>query len=305
MKLITLALLATLTTLHAAPAPAQTAERWQAAAVQKYPALKEAGSPLNKQFLAVIAAKRASEPGFFKQPDWPMRAADMAQEEVLAADAAAEAAMKKRVMEKELEAQEKARAEELRKRAMTAAQKDQAEIDRMDAEEVAQWETQKAKWVFDRLMIGDSEDVVMRKLNLSKLVTARVSPKARVELSSRYRWVIGERKFNMDFEMKEGLVAITFASLSEKTTELGTLVREDWEKLRVGAIERFGPPTRSIPYPTTKTLRRGGMTETDVWDRPVAPVALGVSEEDSMCNPILRIGEPPRAGGKAPAKAAK
>ena len=53
--------------------------KMQAAAVLKYPALKESGSPLNQQFLATIAEKRKSDPAFFNQPDWPMRAADLAE----------------------------------------------------------------------------------------------------------------------------------------------------------------------------------------------------------------------------------
>jgi len=72
----------------AAGVPAQTVERWEAAAVLKYPALREQGSPLNKQFLAVVAAKRQSEPDFFNQPDWPLRAADLAIAEIKNAEAA-------------------------------------------------------------------------------------------------------------------------------------------------------------------------------------------------------------------------
>ena len=89
MKLVSTVLLLTVAVMaHAATVPAQTAERWQAAAVLKYPALREQGSPLNKQFLAVVAAKRQSEPAFFNQPDWPLRAADLAVAEIKNAEAA-------------------------------------------------------------------------------------------------------------------------------------------------------------------------------------------------------------------------
>jgi hypothetical protein len=66
---VVLLALAVTAVAHAATAPAQTVERWQAAAVLKYPALREQGSLLNKQFLAVVAAKRQAEPAFFNQPD--------------------------------------------------------------------------------------------------------------------------------------------------------------------------------------------------------------------------------------------
>src|SRR5258708_5748932 len=134
MKLVPLVLLATMATLHAAPVPAQTVERWQAAAVMKYPALKESGSPLNQQFLATIAEKRKSEPGFFNQPDWPMRAADLAVEQMRATEAAA----KQKALADERAAKEKARLEEEKtkaelqsRRSMTQEQKkekDKADI---------------------------------------------------------------------------------------------------------------------------------------------------------------------------------
>jgi hypothetical protein len=286
MKLASLALLAMLVTLHAAPVPSQTVERWQAAAVLKYPALKQPGSPLNQQFLAVVAEKRKSDPAFFNQPDWPLRAADLA----VAGLAAAETAAKEKAKADEPAAQEKDRAEAAAAKSMTREQREKADADREHAEELAQWESQKDKWVFDRLVFGDSEEVIIRKLNLSKMVSARVAPKARVELNSRYRWVIGERNFNMEFEMKDDkLAAITFGCLAEKTTELDTLVREDWDKLRAAAIERFGPPAKSPGYPAKSALHRGGLSVTDVWERPGSRIELGVAEEESKCNPALRI----------------
>ncbi len=90
MKLVlSVLLLAVAAMAHAATVPAQNPERWEAAAILKYPSLTEQGSPLNKQFLAVVAAKRQSEPAFFNQPDWPMRAADLAVDEIKNAEAAA------------------------------------------------------------------------------------------------------------------------------------------------------------------------------------------------------------------------
>jgi hypothetical protein len=175
---------------------------------------------------------------------------------------------------------------------MTREQREKADADKERAEEIAQWESQKAKWVFDRLVFGDAEDVITRKLNLSKIVSSRVPPKSRVDLNSRYRWTIKERNFNLEFEIKNGLAAINFGCLAEKTSELDTLVHEDWEKLRAAAIELLGPPAKSADYPSKATLRRGGITATDVWNRPGALVALGISEEESMCNPVLRIADP-------------
>jgi hypothetical protein len=310
MKLVVFAILVLAAALHAA-VPSQTVERWQAAAVLKYPALKEPGSPLNKQFLAVVAAKRQSEPAFFNQPDWPLRAADLAVQEIQNAEAAA----KQKAIADEQAAKAKAKAEAEKTKAEIAARRDmtpeerremdrkdaKAEMDRMNAEEIAQWDTQKDKWVFDRLVLGDEEDVIIRKLNLSKLVTPRVPPSSRIELNSRFRWEIGERKYNLDFEMKDGkLAAINFGCLSEKTTELDTLVKEDWDKLRAAAIERFGPPTTSNEFPTAKTLKRSGLTVTDVWQKPgsASAVTLGVAEEESRCNPALRIGAPVVAPAK-------
>jgi len=296
MKLTSFALFAMLATLQAAPVPSQTVERWQAAAVLKYPALKESGSPLNQQFLAIIAGKRQSEPAFFSQPDWPLRAADLAVEALKAAEVAA----KEKAKADEAAAIAKNRSNENAARNMSRAKKEQeekAELAKARAEEAAMWETQKDKWVFDKLMFGDAEDVITRKLAGSKIVTSRVAPSVRVDLNSRYRWVLGERNFNMDFEMKDDkLTSIGFACPPERTTNLDSLVREDWDKVRAVAIERFGQPTKSSEYPTTNTLRRGGTTVTDVWERPGSTVTLGVAEDDSMCKPTLRISTPAKAG---------
>lgn len=46
----------------AQPLAAQTVEQWQRSAVQKYPALAQAGSPLNQRFIAIVTAKRQAEP---------------------------------------------------------------------------------------------------------------------------------------------------------------------------------------------------------------------------------------------------
>jgi hypothetical protein len=58
------------------PLTAQTVEAWQKAAMQKHPALAQAGSPLNQRFLALVAEKRKSDPAFFANANWPVRAAD-------------------------------------------------------------------------------------------------------------------------------------------------------------------------------------------------------------------------------------
>jgi hypothetical protein len=244
-----------------------------------------------QQFLTVIAEKRKSDPAFFNQPDWPLRAADLAVEQLKAAETAAKA----KAAADQAAAEAKAKAETQAAKSMTRDQREQAFVAKERAEEAAQWEKQKDKWVFDRLVFGDSEEVIVRKLNPSKLVTPRVAPSTRVELNSRYRWVIGEHKFNIEFEMKDGLAAITFGSGAERTTELDTLVREDWDKLRAAAIELLGPPAKSVEYPAKAAMRRGGMTVTDVWTRPGSAVALGISEDDSQCNATLRISDPARA----------
>src|ERR1043165_6541110 len=82
-----------------APLGALTVQEAQQAALKKYPALAEAGSPMNQRFLALVAEKRTSEPAFFARPDWPLRAADAVAaamkaevEKAKAAEKAAEAA---------------------------------------------------------------------------------------------------------------------------------------------------------------------------------------------------------------------
>lgn len=284
MKVILLALLASLATLHAAPVPSQTVERWQTAAVIKYPALKQPGSPLNVQFLALIAEKRKSEPAFFTQPDWPLRAAD---------------AVAAKMQAEELAAKEKAKAEDLAYSKMS--KKERREVDEKEekAEKAENFEKEterkKDQWIFDRLVFGDTEENIMTKLYASTLVTSRVGQSARVELDLRFRWVIGETKFNIGFEFKnDHLSAMNFNCVPERPTELDTLIREDWDRLRAAAIERFGPPTKSAAYPTVSKLQRGGITVTDVWERPGRPIALGIKEEEGKCNPTLRISDPSR-----------
>ncbi len=58
-------------------APAQTTmEEWKAKAVEKYPDLGVADSPLNQRFVEAYRQRSAKEPEFFKDPRWPMRLAD-------------------------------------------------------------------------------------------------------------------------------------------------------------------------------------------------------------------------------------
>lgn len=49
---------------------------WQRAAVEKYPALGMAGSPLNTMFVARVKLCRSTRPEVFQSPDWPMKLAD-------------------------------------------------------------------------------------------------------------------------------------------------------------------------------------------------------------------------------------
>lgn len=261
-------------TLTLPAAHSQMAERWQKAAVQKHPSLATPGSPLNQRFLAIVAEKRASDPGFFQRADWPVRAADAAAEALRAEEAAAAV---------------KAKAEGER---MAAEKERAAEVAAMERE----WEQQKAKWVFERLVFGDDEQTVVRKLNLSKLVAQRSPGNVRIALSSRYRWTIGERKFDLDFDMKPGLAAITLAPLPESTADLDSLVHGDWDALRAAAIERFGAPSKSTPFPTAAQLRRGDLTATDTWEQPTRTITLGVAEDGDKCQATLRIADPAREG---------
>jgi hypothetical protein len=249
---------------------ADLVEQWQKAAVRKHPTLATSGSPLNQRFLAIVAEKKASEPGFFQKPDWPMRAADAAAEAVKKDEKAA--AEKAKVEEAQM-AEEKERAAE------------QAELEKS-------WEVQKAKWVFDRLVFGDDEATVIKKLNLSKLVTARSSGGARVALSSRYRWVIGEHKFDLDFEMSSGFKGLTISPLPESTADLDSLIKEDWTALRAAAIERFGAPTKSTPFPAAAQLKKGALTATDTWEQATRTITLGVAEDDGKGQATLKISAP-------------
>lgn len=251
----------------ATPLCAQTVETWQKAAVQKHPALAQAGSPLNERFLAIVAEKRKSEPAYFSRPDWPMRAAD-----------AAEAALRA----EELAVTEKAKAEEA------------ARLAKMAPEE-RDWERDKARWVFERLVFGDDEDAIVNKLTHSKLIASRVSPSARVPLGSHFQWVIGDSKFHLDFEMKDKLVAIVFESKAETTDNLDGFIRDDWQKLRASAIEQFGPPAKTVAFPDAKSLHAGGWTVTDTWDRPGSRIKLGVTEDSGKCAATLRISDPAHA----------
>ena len=57
-------------------ASAQTVAASQQQAIKKYPELSVAGSALNKAFVAEVARRKQTNPGFFRFPDWPMRLAD-------------------------------------------------------------------------------------------------------------------------------------------------------------------------------------------------------------------------------------
>lgn len=249
------------------PLPAQSVDTWQTAAVRKYPALTEAGSPLNTRFLAIIAEKKKSDPAFFTKPDWPMRAATAAAEALRA---------------EELAASEKTKSEE------------EARLAKMAPEE-REWEKDKARWIFERLVFGDKEDTIVSKLNRSKTITSRVSPSMRVVLDSRFQWVIGESKYRLSFEMKDTLAAILVESSPEKAENLAEFIHEDWEKLRKAAIEQFGPPTKTVAFPDAKNLHAGGWTVTDTWDRPGSRIKLGVTEDSGKCSAALRISDPAKA----------
>lgn len=251
----------------ATPLPAQTVDTWQTAAVRKYPALTEAGSPLNTRFLAIIAEKKKSEPAFFSKPDWPMRAATTAAEALRVEEAAAAAKVKT---------------------------EDDARLAKLTPDE-RDWERDKARWIFERLAWGDDEETIVKKLNRSKLITSRVSPSMRVVLDSRFQWVIGETKYRMSFEMKDKLAAMTFESSPEKSENLAEFIHEDWEKLRKAVIAQFGEPTKTVPFPDAKALKTGGWTVTDTWDRPATRIKLGVTEDSGRGSAALRIGDPAKA----------
>ena len=254
----------------ALPLAAQTAEQWQKSAVQKYPALAQAGSPLNQRFLAIVAAKRQAEPAFFAKQDWPMRAAEEAVAAIKGEEVAAAA--------KKAE-EEKAAA---------------AKLAAMSPDEQA-WEKDKARWVFERLVFGDDDGTIAKKLYASKLITARVPPALRAPLSSRFWWVIGESKYYADFEVKDGLVAIVFESLAEPVSALPNLVNDDWKRLREAVVERFGAPAKTVEFPAGGKLHLGGWTVTDTWERPGFRMKLGLTEDGGKCSAALRISDPAKA----------
>lgn len=57
-----------------------TVAEWQAKAVAAYPALAEKGSAFNEAFIALYQEKKASEPTFLQQADWPWRLASQVAE---------------------------------------------------------------------------------------------------------------------------------------------------------------------------------------------------------------------------------
>ena len=172
MKLVLSVLLLTVVAAmaHAAPVPAQNPERWEAAAILKYPALREQGSPLNKQFLAVVAAKRQSEPAFFNQPDWPLRAADLAVEEIKNAEAVA----KEKAMADEQAAKAKGEAEAKKVKAGIATKQastpdQRGEMDRKDAKQES--DRSKTGWI---AKFGAGEAVELAGL-IDQQIEARLS----------------------------------------------------------------------------------------------------------------------------------
>lgn len=221
---------------------------------------------MNQRFLAIVAEKRKSEPAFFTKTDWPVRAADLAAA-AIQADAAAEAA--------------KAKAAEAER------------TSKMSPDEL-EWDKQKDKWIFERLAFGDKDDTVAKKLYQSKLITARASQATRVDLGQRFRWVLGDAKYDMDFEMKDGLAAIVFNSQAEETGKANGFLKDDWEKLRATAIEKFGQPEKTAPYPSDAAIRAHGWKVTDTWTHQGAHIKLGVTDDDGRSSATLRISDPNR-----------
>jgi hypothetical protein len=56
-----------------APTPALTVDEWKKKAIEQYPQLAVAGSPLNAAFVAKFKAYQGTS--YFDAPDWPMRLA--------------------------------------------------------------------------------------------------------------------------------------------------------------------------------------------------------------------------------------
>ena len=55
-----------------------SAQNYQILAVKKYPELERSDSALNKKFLEIVTEKKKSEVSFFRDADWPLRAAKLA-----------------------------------------------------------------------------------------------------------------------------------------------------------------------------------------------------------------------------------
>lgn len=247
----------------ALPLAAQTVEQWQQDAVRRYPALAQAGSPFNQRFLAIVAEKRKSEPGFFARPDWPVRAADAVAAAIKAEEDAVKAA-------------------------------DAARLAKMSPDE-QEWEKTKERWFFEKLAFGDDEATIAKKLYTSKTLTARVPAVSRMELDARFQWVMGDSKFRLAFEAKDGLAAVILQSPPQQSDALDSLINDDWGKLRAAAIERFGPPVHSVEFPVEAKLQRGGWTVTDTWERADARIKLGIISDGGKCSAGLRISDPKTA----------
>jgi hypothetical protein len=107
-----------------------------------------------------------------------------------------------------------------------AKAEEEARLAKMAPEE-RDWERDKARWVFERLVFGDNEDAIVSKLNHSKLITSRAAPKVRVALDSRFQWVLGESKFYLDFDTKDGLAAINVLCLPQRNDSLDGFIHDD------------------------------------------------------------------------------
>lgn len=269
MKLIALTLIAFAAAAFAADSVA--VEDWQRKAVAKYPSLAVEGSDLNRKFVELVKFHRAVNPGFFNEDDWPMRAAELANDRLREA------------------AESRHRAETAKQRAREREAKAAAD----EKEMLAQWESEKPRRVFDKLVFGDSEEMVRRKLDVSDMVKPTVYRGGSLGIS--YEWPIGELVCRLAFKVDGGLSEISAWARARNASYLDTLVMRDWETLRAVAIERYGPPTKSAPYPSIFGVKNGFGIVTDRWELPDRTIAVQLVEENSTFYPLLEISDPARA----------